>query len=175
MTNLNAAGTFTLGGRVVSRLGYGAMQLAGPGVFGRQGTATQARGTAQGGGERRQSHRHQRLLRPAHHQSADTRGAAPLSLAERRGRGDVDRRVAYAQSVALNFLISFQNAGELARAAQLSVGARGRRAATVSGRTRSNSSRIGMPCCPFIESVGFSLLASSTAPGRSTASRKPRR
>ena len=28
------AGTFTLGDRVVKRLGYGAMQLAGPGVFG---------------------------------------------------------------------------------------------------------------------------------------------
>jgi aryl-alcohol dehydrogenase-like predicted oxidoreductase len=34
MTDLNTAGTFTLGDRVVSRLGYGAMQLAGPGVFG---------------------------------------------------------------------------------------------------------------------------------------------
>ena len=28
------AGTFTLGDRTVKRLGYGAMQLAGPGVFG---------------------------------------------------------------------------------------------------------------------------------------------
>lgn len=34
MTDLSAAGTFTLGNRVVKRLGYGAMQLAGPGVFG---------------------------------------------------------------------------------------------------------------------------------------------
>jgi pyridoxine 4-dehydrogenase len=34
MTDLGAAGTFTLGDRVVNRLGYGAMQLAGPGVFG---------------------------------------------------------------------------------------------------------------------------------------------
>jgi pyridoxine 4-dehydrogenase len=34
MTDLSAAGTFTLGDRVVNRLGYGAMQLAGPGVFG---------------------------------------------------------------------------------------------------------------------------------------------
>jgi aryl-alcohol dehydrogenase-like predicted oxidoreductase len=34
MTNLTAAGTFTLGNRTVKRLGYGAMQLAGPGVFG---------------------------------------------------------------------------------------------------------------------------------------------
>jgi pyridoxine 4-dehydrogenase len=30
----SGAGTFTLGGRTVKRLGYGAMQLAGPGVFG---------------------------------------------------------------------------------------------------------------------------------------------
>ncbi|MGC1410132.1 MAG: oxidoreductase, partial [Acetobacteraceae bacterium] len=34
MTDLSPAGTFTLGDRLVSRLGYGAMQLAGPGVFG---------------------------------------------------------------------------------------------------------------------------------------------
>ena len=31
---LASAGTFTLAGRAVNRLGYGAMQLAGPGVFG---------------------------------------------------------------------------------------------------------------------------------------------
>lgn len=34
MTDLSAAGTFTLGDRIVKRIGYGAMQLAGPGVFG---------------------------------------------------------------------------------------------------------------------------------------------
>ena len=34
MTDISKAGTFTLGGRRVKRLGYGAMQLAGPGVFG---------------------------------------------------------------------------------------------------------------------------------------------
>lgn len=34
MTDIAAAGTFSLGGRIVSRVGYGAMQLAGPGVFG---------------------------------------------------------------------------------------------------------------------------------------------
>jgi aryl-alcohol dehydrogenase-like predicted oxidoreductase len=34
MSKLAQAGTFTLGGRAVSRMGYGAMQLAGPGVFG---------------------------------------------------------------------------------------------------------------------------------------------
>jgi pyridoxine 4-dehydrogenase len=34
MTNIGKAGTFTLGDRTVKRLGYGAMQLAGPGVFG---------------------------------------------------------------------------------------------------------------------------------------------
>ncbi len=32
--NLDKAGTYTLGDRTVRRLGYGAMQLAGPGVFG---------------------------------------------------------------------------------------------------------------------------------------------
>lgn len=34
MTDLAQAGTFRLGDRTVKRLGYGAMQLAGPGVFG---------------------------------------------------------------------------------------------------------------------------------------------
>jgi pyridoxine 4-dehydrogenase len=34
MSNLEAAGSFALGHRSVKRLGYGAMQLAGPGVYG---------------------------------------------------------------------------------------------------------------------------------------------
>ena len=34
MSNIDKSGTFTLGDRTVKRLGYGAMQLAGPGVFG---------------------------------------------------------------------------------------------------------------------------------------------
>jgi aryl-alcohol dehydrogenase-like predicted oxidoreductase len=34
MTNIDRSGTFKLGARRVKRLGYGAMQLAGPGVFG---------------------------------------------------------------------------------------------------------------------------------------------
>jgi aryl-alcohol dehydrogenase-like predicted oxidoreductase len=34
MTSIDQAGTFRLGSRTVTRLGYGAMQLAGPGVFG---------------------------------------------------------------------------------------------------------------------------------------------
>ncbi|HVX06071.1 MAG TPA: aldo/keto reductase family oxidoreductase [Rhodanobacteraceae bacterium] len=34
MTNIDRSGTFKLGSRSVKRLGYGAMQLAGPGVFG---------------------------------------------------------------------------------------------------------------------------------------------
>jgi aryl-alcohol dehydrogenase-like predicted oxidoreductase len=34
MSSIDQSGTFTLGSRTVRRLGYGAMQLAGPGVFG---------------------------------------------------------------------------------------------------------------------------------------------
>ena len=34
MIDISNAGTYTLGSRTVKRLGYGAMQLAGPGVFG---------------------------------------------------------------------------------------------------------------------------------------------
>ena len=34
MSSIDRAGTFVLGDRIVKRVGYGAMQLAGPGVFG---------------------------------------------------------------------------------------------------------------------------------------------
>jgi len=34
LSSIEHAGTFTVGDRTVKRLGYGAMQLAGPGVFG---------------------------------------------------------------------------------------------------------------------------------------------
>ena len=34
MTDISKAGIFRLGGRNVNRMGYGTMQLAGPGVFG---------------------------------------------------------------------------------------------------------------------------------------------
>src|SRR4051794_8395164 len=34
MTDIKAAGSYPLGDRDVKRMGYGAMQLAGPGVFG---------------------------------------------------------------------------------------------------------------------------------------------
>jgi pyridoxine 4-dehydrogenase len=34
MIDISKAGTFTLGERTVKRIGYGAMQLAGSGVFG---------------------------------------------------------------------------------------------------------------------------------------------
>ncbi len=34
MSTVNESSTFKLGNRIVKRLGYGAMQLAGPGVFG---------------------------------------------------------------------------------------------------------------------------------------------
>jgi pyridoxine 4-dehydrogenase len=34
MSSIDQAGAFALGDHTVKRLGYGAMQLAGPGVFG---------------------------------------------------------------------------------------------------------------------------------------------
>ena len=40
MPFIDTLGTFKLGNRSVKRLGYGAMQLAGPGVYGRRRTAT---------------------------------------------------------------------------------------------------------------------------------------
>ena len=42
MTDITAAGVFRLGDRTVKRMGYGAMQLAGPGVFGPPRDRTQA-------------------------------------------------------------------------------------------------------------------------------------
>jgi aryl-alcohol dehydrogenase-like predicted oxidoreductase len=42
MSNLEKSGTFKLGGRTVKRLGYGAMQLAGKGVFGPPKDRTEA-------------------------------------------------------------------------------------------------------------------------------------
>jgi len=42
MTDIGTAGTFKLGDRAVKRMGYGAMQLAGPGVYGPPKDATAA-------------------------------------------------------------------------------------------------------------------------------------
>ncbi len=42
MTTLTSAGSFRLGDRTVNRMGYGAMQLAGPGVFGPPGDRAEA-------------------------------------------------------------------------------------------------------------------------------------
>jgi len=44
MLNIAKSGTFRLGDRTVKRLGYGAMQLAGPGVFGPPKDPEAARG-----------------------------------------------------------------------------------------------------------------------------------
>ena len=47
MPNIDSTETFNLGRRTVKRLGYGAMQLAGPGVFGPpKDRATASRSTA---------------------------------------------------------------------------------------------------------------------------------
>ncbi len=73
-------GTFALAGDLtVTRMGYGAMQLAGPRVFGPPADRDEAhRRPARGGGARHHPHRHLRLLRPARHQRDHPRGAAPL-------------------------------------------------------------------------------------------------
>ena len=75
-----AAGTYSLGDRAVNRMGYGAMQLAGPGVFGppkdrNTAVAVLREAIASGG----RPHRHERFLRSARHQSDHLRGAASLS------------------------------------------------------------------------------------------------
>ncbi len=81
MTNITKAGNFMLGDRTINRMGYGAMQLAGPGVFGPpkdrdQALAVLREAIASGVNQ----HRHQRLpMVTARHQPADPRGAASLS------------------------------------------------------------------------------------------------
>ena len=57
-----------------------------------EGSRRGARRAARGGRQRRQPHRHQRLLRSAHHQPAHPRSAAPLS--RRSGHRHQDRRAA---------------------------------------------------------------------------------
>ena len=80
MHTIDQAGTFSLGGRTVKRLGYGAMQLAGTGVFGpprdRDAALAVLREAA---ASRRRPYRHQRLLRAACHQPAYPRGAVAIS------------------------------------------------------------------------------------------------
>ena len=62
MSSIDKSGTYALGTRTVKRLGYGAMQLAGPGVLGHRRTKMprwSAPGSRGGG---RESYRYQRFL-----------------------------------------------------------------------------------------------------------------
>ncbi len=52
LTQISKTGTFSLGDRTVKRLGYGAMQLAGKGVFGPPRSCRRPRCAARSGGER---------------------------------------------------------------------------------------------------------------------------
>ena len=80
MNDISDARTFTLGDRVVKRLGYGAMQLAGPGVFGppkdREAAIAVLREAVASGVDHIDTSDY---LRPSRDQPADPRGAAPLS------------------------------------------------------------------------------------------------
>ena len=80
MAQARLGGTFTLAPDLtVHRMGYGAMQLAGPGVV--RAARRPGRGrrrAARGGRARHQPHRHQRLLRPVRHQPDHQGGAAPV-------------------------------------------------------------------------------------------------
>lgn len=51
-----SSNTFTLGTKSVNRLGYGAMQLAGPGVFGPKRSPRRYNRAARGAGIGRQSY-----------------------------------------------------------------------------------------------------------------------
>ena len=64
--NAAAAGTIEIGGdMVVHRMGFGAMRITGPGIWGDPPDLERGQGhPATGGGTRRQLHRHRELLRP---------------------------------------------------------------------------------------------------------------
>ena len=82
MSETKLGGRFTFPGTslTVHRMGYGAMQLAGPGVCGPPKDPDEAvavlREAVASGVE---PHRHQRLLRPARHQPDHPAGPAPVS------------------------------------------------------------------------------------------------
>ena len=70
---------YRVGDLDLTRVGYGAMQLAGPGVFGPPKDRDAAVAVLRDGGRaRHHPHRHRRLLRPARHQRDHPRGAAPV-------------------------------------------------------------------------------------------------
>ena len=63
MADISKAGTYRLGDREVRRMGYGAMRLSGPGIYGPPNDLEQAVAVASGGSrKRRQPHRHERLI-----------------------------------------------------------------------------------------------------------------
>ena len=71
--------TFQLGQYTVNRVGFGAMQLPGPGVFGPPRDHDQAIAVLRARRRaRRRPHRHRAVLRPGRGQRADPRGAAPV-------------------------------------------------------------------------------------------------
>ena len=72
--------TSFLGDKPVNRIGFGAMQLAGPGVFGPPRDPDAARAVLRRADRaRRRPHRHLAVLRPRRRQRPDPRDAPPLS------------------------------------------------------------------------------------------------
>ena len=81
MSEAKLGGRFTFPGTslTVRRIGYGAMQLAGPGVCGPpKDPDGRRRRPPRGRRGRREPYRHVRLLRPARHQPDHPAGAAPV-------------------------------------------------------------------------------------------------
>ena len=73
------AGSYRIGDLDLNRIGYGAMQLAGPGVFGPpRDRAAAIERAAYRGRAGRQPHRHGRRLRPVRHQRDHPGGALPV-------------------------------------------------------------------------------------------------
>src|SRR5215472_10289885 len=92
-------GTFTLSGTSTSlyRMGYGAMQLAGPEVWGPPRDVDAAIAVLRGGRRWREPYRHQRLLRPACDQSNYQKG--PSSLSGRPGNRNQSGRPARCRQI----------------------------------------------------------------------------
>ena len=74
------SGTIDIGGDLtVRRLGFGAMRITGPGIWGEPPRSRRGQGGAPPGHRAgRQLHRHRRLVRSARERGADRRGPAPV-------------------------------------------------------------------------------------------------
>ena len=162
------SGTIDIGGDLtVHRLGFGAMRITGPGIWGEPPRSRRGQGGAAPGRRAgRQLHRHRRLVRSARERGADRRGAAPVP----RGSRDRDQGRARAhrpEPVAVE------------RPPRAPQGGVRRQPAAGSGSTRSRCTSCTGPTrtVPYEDSVGalVELKEAGQDPPHRRLERRPRR